>query len=87
MIKYQNLGSTYQGTVGQNLEAKERKGELPKFDKNILTKEVEVGMQHVEKTQTLGKEVDKLNFHKFVCEKCMMLQKSKYIMMNDSLPL
>lgn len=64
----------------------ERRDELLKHDQDKLTKEIQVGMHHVERAQKLEKEIDSLISNKYVYERRLRLQKSKYHKMKASVP-
>lgn len=68
------------------LEAWSQKEELMAFDVGSFQKEIELGLQHVEKAQALGQEIKELVRFKASCEKRMVLQRLKYLKMKASLP-
>lgn len=68
------------------VKAKEHKEKLIKLDGEVLAKEFQIGMHHVERAQKLGEEVDTLNYQKYGWERRLQLQKSKYQKMKESLP-
>lgn len=68
------------------VRAKERKEELLRLDEDVLEKEVQIGLQLVERDQNLGEEIDTLTAYKSSREHRLQLQKSKYQKMKESLP-
>lgn len=48
----------------KTVKAKEIKEKLLKLDGDVLAKEVQIGMHHVERAQKLGEEIDTLTCHK-----------------------
>lgn len=68
------------------VKAKERKEKLLKLDRDVLAKEVQVGLHHVERAQKLGEEINILTCHKSGRERRLQLQKSKYQKMKEYPP-
>lgn len=68
------------------LAAWSQKEELLSFDAGAIQQEIQRGLQHVEKAQALGHEIDDVVRSKVACEKWMDLQRSKYLKMKASLP-
>lgn len=55
------------------VKAKECKEKLLKLDGDVLAKEVEIGMHHVERAQKLGEEIATLTCHKSGWERRLQL--------------
>lgn len=67
-------------------KAKERQKEIHKLYHSELETEIQVGVHHVEQTQTLEKEINVLNSNKNVLDRHLSLSKTKYTRMK-ALPL
>lgn len=67
------------------VKAKERNEKLLKLDKDVLAKEVQIGLQHVERAQKLVEEIDTITCYKSSRERRLQLQKLKYKKMKESL--
>lgn len=67
-------------------EAKECKDELLKFDDASMAKDLDFGLEFVEKARQLEAELTTLRLKQSLCEKRLELHKTKYLHMKNHLP-
>ncbi|XP_050896190.1 uncharacterized protein LOC127102917 [Lathyrus oleraceus] len=67
-------------------EAERRKSELLEFDYALMAKELEFGMEFVEKARKLESEIKLLRSKRSLCEKRLELLKEKYLQIKANLP-
>lgn len=66
-------------------KAKERQEEIQKLDREELENEIQVGVDHFERAQALGKDIDILNSNQYVIDRRLSLSKMKYERMKNAL--
>ena len=59
-------------------KAKELQEEIQKLHHEELDNEIQVGVDHVEQAQALGKEINILNCNRSVIDHRLLLSKTKY---------